>query len=162
AEILHTFAERKGYLMVTSRTTSSKKAATGTTEKKPAAKKASPATASASKAATAKTPAKKAAPKTATVKTAAKKPTAKTGTAAVPARKPVAAKRSKPQPAVNAAFNVKLGNISIQKTAVSPEERYQMIAAAAYLRAEQRNFEPGGALDDWIAAEAEVDARLNS
>jgi hypothetical protein len=35
-----------------------------------------------------------------------------------------------------------------------------MIAEAAYYRAEQRGFEPGSELDDWLAAEIEVDALL--
>lgn len=42
----------------------------------------------------------------------------------------------------------------------SDELRYEMIAHAAYLRAEQRGFAPGQELDDWLAAAAEVDARL--
>lgn len=40
------------------------------------------------------------------------------------------------------------------------EERYKMIAAAAYLRAEKRGFQGGNALEDWVAAEAEIDATL--
>lgn len=41
-----------------------------------------------------------------------------------------------------------------------PEDRQSMIAKAAYFRAEQRNFEPGHELDDWLAAESEVDRRI--
>lgn len=40
------------------------------------------------------------------------------------------------------------------------EDRRAMIAKAAYLRAERRNFEPGHELNDWLAAEAEVDRQL--
>lgn len=40
------------------------------------------------------------------------------------------------------------------------ELRIAMIARAAYLRAEQRGFEPGKELDDWLAAAAEIDAQL--
>lgn len=40
------------------------------------------------------------------------------------------------------------------------EARRNMISEAAYFRAAQRGFEPGSELDDWLAAEAEVDARL--
>jgi len=40
------------------------------------------------------------------------------------------------------------------------EDRQSMIAKAAYLRAERRNFAPGHELDDWLAAEAEVDREL--
>jgi hypothetical protein len=35
-------------------------------------------------------------------------------------------------------------------------ERREMIAIAAYLRAEKRGFEPGHELEDWYAAEMEV------
>jgi len=37
-----------------------------------------------------------------------------------------------------------------------------MIAQAAYLRAERRGFAPGGEHEDWMAAEAEVDALLSA
>lgn len=43
---------------------------------------------------------------------------------------------------------------------VSADERNQMIAFAAYLRAERRGFAPGQETEDWLAAEAEVDAYL--
>lgn len=33
---------------------------------------------------------------------------------------------------------------------------HRMISVAAYYRAEKRGFSPGGALDDWLRAEAEV------
>ncbi len=42
------------------------------------------------------------------------------------------------------------------------EDRYQMIAERAYFKAEQRGFAPGKELDDWLAAELEVDALLGS
>lgn len=38
--------------------------------------------------------------------------------------------------------------------------RHEMIAAAAYFRAAQRGFAGSDSLDDWLAAEAEVDERL--
>ena len=44
---------------------------------------------------------------------------------------------------------------------VSETERRNMIEVAAYLRAEQRNFEPGHEDEDWLAAEAEVNERLS-
>lgn len=43
---------------------------------------------------------------------------------------------------------------------ISPDLRQQMIAEAAYLRAERRGFGPGDPLDDWLAAEREVDMLL--
>lgn len=39
-------------------------------------------------------------------------------------------------------------------------ERQQLISEAAYHKAEARGFESGHELEDWLAAEAEVDARL--
>ena len=44
--------------------------------------------------------------------------------------------------------------------AVTPEERYRMIAEAAYNRAQLRGFTAGGEVQDWLEAEAEIDARL--
>lgn len=44
--------------------------------------------------------------------------------------------------------------------AITPEERTCMIAEAAYLRAERRGFASGNELDDWLEAEAEVEAAL--
>ena len=43
---------------------------------------------------------------------------------------------------------------------VSAEERRSRIAQAAYFRAERRKFAPGHELEDWVAAEAEVDREL--
>ncbi len=38
--------------------------------------------------------------------------------------------------------------------------REQMIAEAAYYRAEQRGFEPGSEMSDWLLAEADVERSL--
>lgn len=43
---------------------------------------------------------------------------------------------------------------------VTPEERWNMIAKAAYYRAEKRGFVGGDPAEDWTAAEAEIDAQL--
>jgi hypothetical protein len=40
------------------------------------------------------------------------------------------------------------------------ENRHASIAEAAYFRSELRGFTPGHELEDWIAAEEEVDQRL--
>jgi hypothetical protein len=45
---------------------------------------------------------------------------------------------------------------------VSAEERNQLIAKAAYHRAEQRSFAPGHELEDWLTAEDEIKARLTN
>jgi hypothetical protein len=37
-----------------------------------------------------------------------------------------------------------------------------MIAVAAYLKAEQRGFAPGHEVEDWTAAEKEIDTLLSS
>lgn len=43
---------------------------------------------------------------------------------------------------------------------ISPEQRCVLISEAAYYLAEQRGFEPGHDLEDWLAAENEIDAML--
>jgi hypothetical protein len=43
----------------------------------------------------------------------------------------------------------------------SESEVQAMIAAEAYLRAERRNFSAGHEVEDWLAAEACVNARLS-
>jgi Protein of unknown function (DUF2934) len=45
---------------------------------------------------------------------------------------------------------------------VSREVRYRMICEAAFLRAERRGFTPGGEVEDWLAAEEEVDRLLSA
>ena len=44
--------------------------------------------------------------------------------------------------------------------ALTREARRALIAERAYLRAERRGFGPGHETEDWLAAEAEVDALL--
>lgn len=45
---------------------------------------------------------------------------------------------------------------------VSEDTRRQMIEQSAYLRAERRGFAAGGEVEDWLLAEAEVDALLRA
>ena len=45
---------------------------------------------------------------------------------------------------------------------VSAEERRRLIAEAAYFKAERRGFPKDGALEDWVEAEAEIDALLDA
>jgi hypothetical protein len=56
------------------------------------------------------------------------------------------------------AFNPLRFSLPVKQ--VSADERRSMIAQAAYFRAERRNFAPGNELEDWVAAEAEVDRVL--
>jgi len=41
-------------------------------------------------------------------------------------------------------------------------DREELISVAAYFRAEHRGFEGGDPMEDWLAAEAEIDAMLNN
>ena len=91
----------------------------------------------------------------------AKKPPAKKRIAKTPAVKKSAAKTKTVSKKTSAPKAAKpAASKTDRKSAVAPEERYKMIAAAAYLRAERRGFASGHALDDWIAAEAEIDVML--
>ena len=44
---------------------------------------------------------------------------------------------------------------------VDAERRHALIERAAYVLAETRGFAPGKELDDWLAAEAEVDRQFS-
>lgn len=48
----------------------------------------------------------------------------------------------------------------VRKLNIAGEDRLRLIAEAAYFRAEQRGFVPGQELEDWLAAEIEIDALL--
>jgi hypothetical protein len=47
-----------------------------------------------------------------------------------------------------------------QPIARADDERQALIAAGAYLRAEGRNFAAGRELEDWLAAEAELNGHF--
>lgn len=47
--------------------------------------------------------------------------------------------------------------VAAEVSASGFEDRQQMIARAAYFRAERRGFAPGGELQDWFEAEAELE-----
>ncbi len=46
--------------------------------------------------------------------------------------------------------------------AITQEHRYQMIATAAYFLAEKRGFASGHEIQDWVAAESQINAQLLS
>lgn len=48
----------------------------------------------------------------------------------------------------------------ISPAAAGPGQREIMIREAAYFLAEARGFAPGHELDDWLAAERQIDAGL--
>ena len=51
---------------------------------------------------------------------------------------------------------------SIKKNAKSIVSRMESIRELAYLRSERRGFDGGDAVQDWLAAEAEVDSQLSA
>jgi Protein of unknown function (DUF2934) len=74
-----------------------------------------------------------------------------------------------PQPADKAASRRRVpaakaaaGSGAATGITVSEDARRAMVAQAAYLRAERRGFASGGEVEDWLAAEAEVDALLRA
>lgn len=78
-----------------------------------------------------------------------------------PPKKPRVAQRPAPASKVRQRREPKLAHDDIVRMAqVEAEhrahERHDMVAIAAYFRAQKRGFEPGHELEDWIAAEAEV------
>ena len=88
---------------------------------------------------------KKASPKKAAKKKTAKK---KTVTKKAATKKAVKKKSAKKKGAAAK---------SIKKPVITMQQRYEYIAEAAYYRAEARGFQ-GDSTQDWLDAEAEVDA----
>ncbi len=64
------------------------------------------------------------------------------------------------EPPKRAAAISLLGNLSLYIVPRRCEDRRASIEKAAYLKAERRGFAPGHELEDWLAAEEEVDQRL--
>lgn len=46
-------------------------------------------------------------------------------------------------------------------TYINNEERYKMVAEAAYHLSEKQGFEPGRDMDNWLYAEVEIETYLN-
>jgi hypothetical protein len=89
--------------------------------------------------------------KTPTKKTAKKKVTRKK----VTRKKAVIARKT---PTRKVAKNpTKTSKLDISSISIAPEERWRMIAIAAYHKAEKRGFAPGNELQDWAEAEKEID-----
>ena len=74
--------------------------------------------------------------------------------------KPESGAPSRAAPTPEAASEGRSSSAARARVDVSHDARYQMIAEAAYLRAERRGFMPGNEVEDWLAAEAEVDRLL--
>ena len=60
----------------------------------------------------------------------------------------------------NAAKAAQRSGADQRRHPVSAEVRERLIAMAAYYRAERRSFAPGGELQDWYEAAAEIDRQL--
>jgi hypothetical protein len=65
-----------------------------------------------------------------------------------------------PRPAVTKP--ARTASLAGARLNLAGEDRLQLIAEAAYFRAERRGFQPGKELEDWLAAEIEIDALLNA
>lgn len=50
------------------------------------------------------------------------------------------------------------GSLALPPAESSEMQRHAMVSEAAYYRAQKRGFEPGRELEDWLAAEAEINA----
>jgi hypothetical protein len=64
------------------------------------------------------------------------------------------------QPAPRRVTREPRRDVTLKSINLIGEDRQRLIAEAAYLRAEQRGFAPGQELEDWLAAEIEIDALL--
>lgn len=83
-----------------------------------------------------------------------------------PGKSPRSRKRSKPEAPIEQPQAEPLPTQSATAAApaialsLSTVDRDSMIRTAAYFRAERRHFESGHSLEDWLAAESEIDAAL--
>jgi Protein of unknown function (DUF2934) len=78
-----------------------------------------------------------------------------------PAATPMEAAPARPAP-VKRVRKPKASATSSVTPEVSEEVRRAMIAESAYLRAERRGFAPGHEVEDWCAAEKEIEALLSA
>lgn len=89
--------------------------------------------------------------------------TTKTTTGKTPAAKkaarPAARKAQENKTTITSA---KTARKKATVTSISTKEHQRLIAEAAYLRAERRNFIGGDPVTDWLEAEADVLARMNA
>lgn len=71
----------------------------------------------------------------------------------VPADARRAGRRPRAQPPANSV-------VTRSSAYVEQQQREAMIAESAYFRSAHRGFEPGHEVDDWLAAESEIDGAL--
>jgi len=133
--------------------TTPKKPSAAPVAAKPAAKKAVAAAAVATKEAAPKAPAVK--------KVAAKKASPVAAPVVAPAAAPVAAApAAKPAAKKTSAPKTKMLPSTAPAPVFSAEQRNHYVSIAAFYIAERRGFTLGNPVDDWLAAEAEVDRLL--
>ena len=84
----------------------------------------------------------------------ARRASKRTTTAAKGAKRPTSARIAK------AAVKRAAAKPTVKRVTMSPERRREMIAEAAYYRAERRRFQGGNPLEDWLMAEAEIDRAM--
>jgi hypothetical protein len=94
--------------------------------------------------------------------------TAETGDST--ARKPRAAAKAKSKtqaktkttakPRATAKTTARRKSAAATRTTLTADDRRKLVEIAAYYRSERRGFVPGHEDEDWLAAEAEVDAHL--
>lgn len=104
-----------------------------------------------------RTPAKKAAP----AKSAAKAAPAKASPAKAVAKKTTAVKSAAAKPVAKKAAPAKAAPAK-KGNGITAEQRYRMIAEAAYYIAEKRGFAPGDPSRDWADAEAQIRAMFSA
>jgi surface antigen len=92
--------------------------------------------------------------------TPAKKKTAKAAPAST-TTKTVAKPAAKKAPARATSARPARGNGAAKSHRVNPDQRRNYIEVAAYYIAERRGFVGGNEIDDWAAAEAEIDRLLS-
>jgi hypothetical protein len=75
---------------------------------------------------------------------------------------PAAGQSAAERPAAEASTEVTAANLERRDIPSFSESREARIAEAAYWRAERRGFVAGQELDDWLAAEREVDEEIEN
>ncbi len=88
--------------------------------------------------------------------------------ATTPPKKKAAAKKKVAKKAVSKKAAVKKAAVkkkaapkkAASKKTLSYQQRYQMIAEAAYHISEKQGFKPGIEMDNWLAAEKQIDSLI--
>jgi len=70
-------------------------------------------------------------------------------------------RNARPSPATASTVDAPVAPSAVTPSeSIEPEQRQAMICDAAYFLSERRGFGPGHELDDWLAAEGEIDRLL--